>query len=98
MKKNECPYKVHLFICVKTRDDDRTSCGDGDSLQLKAALKNEIKSRGWKPHVRISDTGCLGLCEKGPNVMIYPQKIWYSSVTPDDIPEILNTLESVIFV
>ncbi len=96
MKKSECPYKAHLFICVKTRGDERKSCGQGDNLHLKSVLKEEINKRGWKPHVRISDTGCLGICEKGPNIMIYPQKIWYSAVTVENIPEILDALESII--
>ena len=93
MVKKESPYQCHLFICVKSRNGERKSCGDGDNPELKVVLKDEVKSRGWKGRVRVSDAGCLGLCETGPNVMIYPQKIWFSEVSLSDTPEILKTLE-----
>ena len=38
-------------------------------------------------------TGCVGLCEKGPIVMIYPEGIWYGEVGEDDIEDILDALE-----
>ena len=37
--------------------------------------------------------GCLGLCAQGPNVMLYPQSVWFSGVTPADLPEILAAIE-----
>lgn len=96
MKKNHSPYKAHLFICIKSRRADRKSCGDSCGPDLKKTLKEEVTKRGWKPQIRISDSGCLGLCEAGPNIMIYPQKIWFSEVTPADVPEILQTLEEIM--
>jgi (2Fe-2S) ferredoxin len=96
MKRNETPYKCHLFICIKTRDGIRKSCGDGGSLDLQGALKDAVRERGWKGTVRVSTSGCLGQCETGPNIMIYPQKIWFSEVTHDDVPEILQTLARLV--
>lgn len=92
MKKNDAPYQCHLFVCVKSRGGERKSCGDGSNPELKSILKDEVKKRGWKPMVRISESSCLGVCEAGPNVMIYPQKIWLSEVTPDDVPDILELI------
>jgi (2Fe-2S) ferredoxin len=40
--------------------------------------------------VFISNTGCFGICEKGPVVVVYPDNVWYGSVTPDDVEEILD--------
>ena len=96
MKRNETPYQAHLFLCMKSRRGARKSCGDGGSPGLKAVLKDEVKKRGWKPIVRISDSGCLGVCEDGPNIMIYPQEIWLSEVTNEDIPEIMELLGSLV--
>ncbi|MDF7808423.1 (2Fe-2S) ferredoxin domain-containing protein [Pontiellaceae bacterium B12219] len=96
MKKSESPYKVHLFLCTKSRDGVRKSCGDGCAPELKNILKDEIKNRGWKPMVRISESSCLGVCEAGPNIMIYPQKIWLSGITMDDLPAILQTVKELI--
>ncbi|MDH3982503.1 MAG: (2Fe-2S) ferredoxin domain-containing protein [Kiritimatiellaceae bacterium] len=96
MIKKDSPYKAHLFICTKSRGGERKSCGDGDNAGLKGALKDEVKMRGWKPQVRVSESSCLGVCESGPNIMIYPQGIWFAGVTREDLPEILQTLESLI--
>ncbi|MBN2161368.1 MAG: (2Fe-2S) ferredoxin domain-containing protein [Pontiellaceae bacterium] len=96
MKINESPYQCHIFVCTKTRDGIRRSCGDHDNGGLKAALKQEIKDRGWKSRVRVSDSGCLGLCDEGPNVLIHPQKIWLSAVTSEDIPDIIQTIEKLL--
>lgn len=96
MKQHESPYKCHLFVCIKSRGGKRKSCGDAGSPGLKAALKDEIRNRGWKGVARVSESSCLGVCDAGPNIMIYPQKLWLSEVTLDDIPEILQTVESLL--
>ena len=96
MKKREVPYKSHLFICGKSRGGKKKSCGDTLSPDLKPLLKDAIKDRGWKGIVRISESSCFGVCATGPNIMIYPQKIWLSKVTVADIPEILQTLEECL--
>jgi (2Fe-2S) ferredoxin len=38
----------------------------------------------------------MGLCAKGSNVMIYPHKVWFSEVFPDDLDEIVSTIERVM--
>jgi (2Fe-2S) ferredoxin len=63
---------------------------------LKALIKEEIRQRGWKGVVRVSAAGCLGVCEAGPNIMLYPQEIWFSSVQPADLPVILETVEKLL--
>jgi len=96
MEQNESPYICHLFVCTKTRGGERKSCADSDSPAFKAAIKQEIADRGWKGRVRVSDSGCLGLCEKGSNIIIYPQKIWFSAVNENDLPEIFQALEEIM--
>lgn len=96
MKQRIAPYKCHLFICTKTRDGEKKSCGDAGSSQLKAEIKAEIEHRGWKGVVRVSDSGCLGVCSTGPNIMLYPRKTWFSGVSRDDLPEIIQTVEDIV--
>jgi len=96
MKNRKTPYKCHVFVCVKSRNGERKSCADADAGEIRSALKDEIKDRDWKRVVRISSSGCLGVCETGPNVMIYPQGIWLSQVKPSDVPEILKIVEQSI--
>lgn len=96
MQKKQSRYKAHLFICNKTRGDGRKSCGHDADPDLKSILKDEVRERGWKIFVRVSESSCLGVCDAGPNIMIYPQKIWLSNVSRDDVPEIMHILEELI--
>ena len=95
MKSRKIPYQCHIFVCVKSRGGERKSCGDGESTDIKALLKDGISKRGWKAKVRVSDSGCLGVCGVGPNVMIYPQGIWLGQAAASDVPEILKTIEQL---
>jgi len=38
----------------------------------------------------------MGLCAKGSNVMIYPQRIWFAGVLPDDVEEIVSTVQDIM--
>lgn len=96
MKQQETPYKCHIFVCVKSRDNGRKSCGDDGSSELRSILKDGIKTRGWKKVARVCESSCLGVCEAGPNIMIYPQGVWFSGVTKDDLPEILQAVEGFV--
>lgn len=54
------------------------------------AFEEEIEKRGLAGGVDIRATGCHGMCEQGPNVVIYPAEITYVKVTPQDVPEIVR--------
>ena len=96
MQKKNTPYKTHVFVCTNDRGGDRESCSDHGSREIRAELKAFTKEKGWKGKVRVSASGCLGLCASGPNVMIYPQGILFSEVTPADIVEIKKELENIV--
>jgi len=92
----ESPYICHIFVCTNDREGRSKSCADGNSHLIKTTLKKEIGTRGWRKQVRVSTSGCMGLCAKGPNVMIYPQKIWFSEVSTDDIGQIISRVEDIL--
>jgi (2Fe-2S) ferredoxin len=92
----EPPYVCHIFVCTNNRDGERRSCADQNSPLLKKALKEEIGNRGWKSQVRVSTSGCMGLCGKGPNVIIYPQKIWFPEASIDDAGLIISKVEEIL--
>lgn len=95
-EKKDTPYVCHIFICTFDRAGERKSCGDEEGVELRAVLKTEVAARGWKKWVRVSQSGCLGKCADGPNVMIYPQQIWYSNTSLDDVEDILTQLEHIL--
>lgn len=93
---NQSPYIAHVFVCTNDRGGARKSCADNNSDAVKALLKEAVNERGWKGRVRISTSGCMGLCAQGSNVIIYPQKIWLSGVVPERVEEILTLLGELI--
>ena len=94
--QNESPYLAHVFVCTNDRGGARISCADNNSPLIKAKLKDTINQKSWKGKIRVSTSGCLGLCANGPNVMICPQKIWFSKVFPDGLGVIVSTIERIM--
>ncbi|NTW82313.1 MAG: (2Fe-2S) ferredoxin domain-containing protein [Chlorobiaceae bacterium] len=94
--QKESPFAVHVFVCTNDRAGERKSCADDNSQLVKATIKKVVDEKGWKGTVRVSTSGCMGLCATGPNVIIYPQKVWFSGVLPDDVDGIVSVIESFI--
>lgn len=90
------PYTCHVFVCTNDRQGSRKSCADGDGGVIRAELKARIADAGWRPRVRVSSAGCLGLCEEGPNVIVYPQGYWFQRCTMERVPEILSCIEAIL--
>ena len=83
---------------LSKRDPDRpciaicagTGCLGLGNDRVISAFEEEIKKQSLETKVDIRATGCHGFCEKGPNVVIYPEEIYYTQVTPKDVPEIVS--------
>ncbi len=88
MKKPE----KHIFICVNRRPpgDPKGCCADKGSIEIAQKFKDEIKARGLKGAVRVNTTSCLGVCSYGPNMVIYPENVWYGGFTLQDVEEIIT--------
>lgn len=84
-------FDCHVFVCTNTRpaDHPRGSCARGGSVELRDYMKDKAKAMGLKG-VRINAAGCLDRCELGPNLVIYPEGVWYHFDTRADIDEILT--------
>ena len=79
-------FEKHIFICTNQRAEGlRVSCGEEAGLALVAAFKKEIKDRNLNVQMRAQKTGCFDICELGPNVVIYPDGIFYGKVTLADV-------------
>lgn len=85
-------YARHIFICTNRRkeDDPKGSCAQTGSEEIRDLFKKELHARGLKSKVRANKAGCLDVCEHGPNVVIYPEGVWYSHVTKEDVTEIIE--------
>ncbi len=91
-KEVEAPYFCHVLVCVNDRKNERKSCAQENSGEIRLQLKTQVKKRWPEANIRVSQTGCLGVCEEGPNVMIYPQNLWFKHVTLADIDRILDVI------
>jgi (2Fe-2S) ferredoxin len=49
-----------------------------------------IEDADLTSQVMINNTGCFGICDKGPVVVIYPEGTWYGNVTEDDVETIVE--------
>ncbi|MFI5201859.1 MAG: (2Fe-2S) ferredoxin domain-containing protein [Candidatus Kapaibacterium sp.] len=86
-------FKHHIFVCenVRREDDPKGCCSAKGSPAIREAMKREIKQRGLRGVVRANQSGCLDACEFGSSVVVYPEGIWYGGVTPEDVPEIMES-------
>ena len=89
-------FTHHIFVCCNQRSPGhrRGCCDPEGNAALRNAFKAEVKRRNLQPLVRANKAGCLDQCEHGPNVVIYPQGIFYGGVTLDDVTRIIE--ETVI--
>lgn len=77
-------YRSHVLICAGT------GCTASKSAEIAETLQRELVERGLDKEVKIVKTGCFGLCEKGPIMVIYPEGATYCKVTAKDVPEIVE--------
>ena len=76
--------RSHVLIC------GGTGCTSSGSVTLRDKLAEELKAKGLDEEIKIVMTGCFGLCALGPIMIVYPEGTFYSRVTVDDIPEIVD--------
>ncbi|MBV8578356.1 MAG: (2Fe-2S) ferredoxin domain-containing protein [Acetobacteraceae bacterium] len=84
-------YQSHIFVCCNQRPEGhpRGSCAAKGSERLRDYMKARAKEMGL-PHVRVNAAGCLDRCERGPCVVIYPEGVWYSVGSTEDVDAVLT--------
>jgi vanillate O-demethylase ferredoxin subunit len=87
----ELIYEHHVFCCMNERPagHPRGCCAARGSIELRGYMKARAKELGL-PKVRINASGCLERCELGPTMVIYPEAVWYSYDSKEDVDEILE--------
>jgi len=76
-------YRSHVLVC------GGTGCHSSGSADIIGRFNSELKEHGIEKEVKVVQTGCFGLCEVGPVVIVYPEGAFYSRIKVDDVPEIV---------
>ncbi len=74
----------HILVCRGT------GCTSSKSPKIIENFRKIIEEKNI-PNVRVIQTGCFGLCAKGPIVIIRPEETFYAHVKPEDCEEIIQS-------
>ena len=78
------PNKLCITLC------SGSACQATGSGKVAASIEAAIKEQGLSAEVDLRKTGCHGFCERGPIIVIDPEKICYLQIEPGDVPEIIS--------
>ena len=85
------PFSYHVFVCDQQKPEGVPCCTARGSGSVLETLRKEIARQGLTDVVQVTVCGSLGLCEHGPNLVVYPEGIWYSGISVDDVAEIVRS-------
>ncbi|MDD4147786.1 MAG: NADH-quinone oxidoreductase subunit NuoF, partial [Candidatus Cloacimonetes bacterium] len=76
--------RIDLLICCGS------GCVSAGALKIKERFHTVLAEHNLSNEVNIIETGCMGPCDYGPVMVVYPEGIFYKKVSPDDVPEIVT--------
>ena len=82
----------HIFVYTSSRMTGvaKGFCHTKGALEIIQRFTEKLEEEDITD-VMVSNTGCFGICEKGPIVAVYPDNVWYGSVSTDDVDEIVES-------
>jgi len=76
--------RAHVLVCAGA------ACVASGALEIQERLKKAIAERGLDCEVSVYDTGCVGTCDLGPVVIVYPEGTFYVKLKLEDVDEIVE--------
>lgn len=77
-------FRSHVLVC------GGTGCVSSDSMKIIDTFNDKLVKHNLEKEVRVVQTGCFGLCEAGPIVIVYPEGAFYSMVKVSDVSTIVE--------
>ncbi|URN84557.1 NADH-quinone oxidoreductase subunit NuoF [Acetobacterium wieringae] len=77
-------FRSHVLVC------GGTGCTSSNSEAIMTELNEKLVKNQLDAEVKVVQTGCFGLCEEGPIMVIYPEGTMYCRVDVKDVPEIVE--------
>jgi len=82
-----------VFFCVNQRPEGEDCCNNHNAQAARDYVKDKVKKLGISTEnksIRINSAGCLGRCEQGPVLVVYPEAVWYTYIDHSDLDEIIE--------
>ena len=76
--------EIHILVCGVA------GCASSGSLRVAEEFEKQITENKLGMDVKIIKVGCFGLCAEGPIILVCPEHVMYTKVTPDDVDEIVR--------
>ncbi|MAG52841.1 MAG: ferredoxin [Nanoarchaeota archaeon] len=89
MEEISVKYKRHIFVCVRERKDSEC-CSEKNSEEIFLKLRNHVNENGLMHTFNVSKSLCLGHCNEGPTIAIYPDGKILRKVSLEDIDKIIE--------
>ncbi len=85
------PFRYHVYACQQEKPGTSAPCCSArGSAQVLEALRKELAAQGLAGDVQVTTCGSLGMCERGPNLVVYPEGSWYAGVQVSDVAEVVR--------
>lgn len=86
-------YERHIFICMNQKIAGKPCCANKGGKPYAEYLKEKLTALNMHGagKIRVSQSGCLGRCAQGPCLLIYPEGIWYTYESFDDLDEVIES-------
>jgi len=78
-------YRSHVIVCAGA------GCVSSGCRAVSDALQAELVRQGLDQEIKIVQTGCVGSCDLGPVVIVYPEGVFYQKLRAEDVPEIVES-------
>jgi (2Fe-2S) ferredoxin len=75
------------------RQNGKKCCSQNGAKELYYYAKDRCRESSilGKGGIGVSESRCLGRCEHGPVVAVYPDDVWYQYIDEDDVDEIIES-------
>lgn len=85
-------FKKHVFFCCNQRFEGESCCNALGGTEMFQYAKARSRALGLdSAGIRVNKAGCLGRCEQGPVLVVYPEGVWYTFVDQEDVEEIIQS-------
>ncbi|HQD39241.1 MAG: NADH-quinone oxidoreductase subunit NuoF [Firmicutes bacterium] len=77
-------FRGHVLVCAGA------GCISSGCFEVEKALKASLAKHNLTEEFRVVETGCIGTCDLGPLLVVYPGGVFYQKVEPQDVEEIVT--------